>query len=184
MLRFELYIAVAIPAICLYIVGILLNRTGCHMSAFLEFAPASKSNTGSSLLARIAELVGLRAAPGSELALVAAARTGLSPKVLKRLTAVGLRAEDLAFIIPPRTLSHRLANGERLTVDESDRALRLARIIALAEIAFGDHAKALEWLRAPKRQFRDACALELIRTEAGARVVEELLTCVDEGYFA
>lgn len=175
---------VAVPAICLYIVGILLNRTGCHMSAVLEFAPASKSNTGSSLLARIAELVGLRAAPESEVVLAATARTGLSPKVLKRLSAVGLRAEDLAFIIPPRTLSHRLAKGERLTVDESDRALRLARIIAMAEITFGDHAKALAWLRAPKRQFRDACALELIRTEAGARVVEELLTCVDEGYFA
>ncbi len=154
------------------------------MSAILEFAPASKSSTGSSLRARVAELVGLRAVPKSEVALVATARAGLSPKVLKRLTAVGLRAEDLAFIIPPRTLSHRLTKGERLTVDESDRALRLARIIAMAEITFGEPAKALAWLRAPKKQFRDACALELIRTEAGARVVEELLTCVDEGYFA
>ena len=154
------------------------------MSAVLEFAPESKSNTGSPLLARIAELVGLRVAPASEVALVATARTGLSPKVLKRLSAVGLRAEDLAFIIPPRTLSHRLAKGERLTVDESDRALRLARIIAMTEIVFGDHVKALAWLRAPKGQFGDACALELIRTEAGARVVEELLSCVDEGYFA
>jgi len=154
------------------------------MSAVLEFSPASQSNIGSSLLVRIAELVGLRAAPESEVALVATARNGLSPKTLKRLSAVGLRAEDLAFIIPPRTLSHRLAKGERLTVDESDRALRLARIIAMAEITFGDHAKALAWLRAPKRQFRDACALELIRTEAGARVVEELLTGVDDGYFA
>ena len=49
--------------------------------------------------------------------------------------------------IPPRTLPHRLAKGERLTVDESDRALRLARIIAMAEITFGDHAKALAWSR-------------------------------------
>jgi len=154
------------------------------MSAVLEFAPASKANTGASLLARIAGLLGLRAAPGSEVALVATARTGLSPRVLKRFSAAGLRAEDLAFIIPPRTLSHRLAKDERLTVDESDRALRLARIVAIADIAFGEHAKALAWLRAPKKQFRGASALALVRTEAGARVVEELLTRVDEGYFA
>ena len=175
---------VAVPAKCLYIVGILPNRTGCHMSAVLEFAPASKSRTGSSLLARIAELLGLRAVPESEVALVATARTGLPPQVLKGFSAVGLRAEDLAFIIPPRTLSRRLAKVERLTVDESDRALRLARIIGMADITFGEHVKALAWLRAPKKQFRGACALELVRTEAGARVVEELLTCVDEGYFA
>ena len=136
------------------------------------------------MLARIAELLGLRAVPESEVALVATARTGLSPQVLKRFSAVGLRAEDLAFIIPPRTLSHRLAKVERLTVDESDRALRLARTWAAAAQSCPGNAEALAWLRAPKRQFRNACALELIRTEAGARIVEELLTCVDEGYFA
>lgn len=154
------------------------------MSAVLEFAPAPKSNTGSSLLARIAGLLGLRPAPESEVALVATARTGLSPQVLKRFSAVGLRAEELGFIIPLRTLSHRLAKAERLTIDESDRALRLARIIAMADITFGERAKALAWLRAPKKQLRGACALALVRTEAGARVVEELLTRVDEGYFA
>lgn len=154
------------------------------MSAVLEFSPASKPDTGASLLARVAGLLGLRAAPKSDVALIAMARSGLSPKVLKRFAAAGLRGEDLAFIIPPRTLSHRLAKDERLTLDESDRALRLARILALADMIFGDHAKGLAWLRAPKKQFGGACALALVRTEAGARVAEELLTRVDEGYFA
>jgi putative toxin-antitoxin system antitoxin component (TIGR02293 family) len=104
--------------------------------------------------------------------------------VLKHLASIGMRPDDLAFIIPARTLSHRIAKGERLTVEESDRALRLARIVAIAGIAFGERAKALEWLAAPKKQFGGASALAMVRTEAGARVVEELLIRVDEGYFA
>jgi hypothetical protein len=40
------------------------------------------------------------------------------------------------------------------------------------------------WLRASKRQFRGRSALQLLATEAGARVVEELLYQVDEGMAA
>ncbi len=154
------------------------------MSAVLEFSPEPASAFGSSLLTRIAEVLGLRTFPKSELAVAAMARNGLAPQVLRHLAAAGMRGEDLAFIIPPRTLSHRIARNERLSVEESDRALRLARIVALADIVFGEHAKALDWLRVPKKQFKGMCALEMVRTEAGARLVEELLTRVDEGYFA
>ncbi len=154
------------------------------MSAVLEFAPDPALGFGPSLLARIAEVLGFRAVPKSEVALAVLARTGLATSVLRHIAAAGMRGEDLAFIIPPRTLSHRIARNARLSVEESDRALRLARIIALADITFGEHARALDWLRLPKKQFRGLSALEMVRTEAGARLVEELLTRVDEGYFA
>lgn len=154
------------------------------MSAVLEFSPEPASAFGSLLLSRIAEVLGLRTFPKSEIALAAMARNGLAPRVLRHIAAAGMRGEDLAFIIPARTLSHRIARNERLTVEESDRALRLARIVALADIVFGEHAKALDWLHAPKKQFKGISALEMVRTEAGARLVEELLTRVDEGYFA
>jgi len=154
------------------------------MSAVLEFHAEPAATGGRLLLERIAGLLRLRVVPKSEVALAATARNGLSPQVLKHLASAGMRPDDLAFIIPARTLSHRIAKGERLTVDESDRALRLARIVAIAGIAFGEHAKALEWLAAPKKQFGDASALAMVRTEAGARLVEELLTRIDEGYFA
>ncbi len=139
---------------------------------------------GSSLLRRIAELLGLRTLPKSAIVVAAMARNRLAPQALKHLAAAGMRGEDLAFIIPPRTLSHRIARNERLSVEESDRALRLARTVALADIVFGEHAKALDWLRVPKKQFKGRCALEMVRTEAGARLVDELLTRIDEGYFA
>lgn len=154
------------------------------MSAVLEFRVEPAVASGRLLLARIAGLLKLRVAPKSEVALAATVRNGLSPQVLKHLASVGMRPDDLAFIIPARTLSHRIAKGERLTVEESDRALRLARIVAIADIAFGERAKALEWLAAPKKQLGNASALAMVRTEAGARLVEELLTRIDEGYFA
>ena len=42
------------------------------------------------------------------------------------------------FIIPARTRRHREAKKERLTVEESDRLVRMARVQALAEDVFGD----------------------------------------------
>ena len=41
-----------------------------------------------------------------------------------------------------------------------------------------------DWLRAAKRQFNDRSPLQLTATEAGARLVEELLYRVDEGMAA
>src|SRR5216684_4163977 len=51
------------------------------------------------------------------------------------------------FIIPPRTRRHRERRKERLTVEESDRLVRMARIQSLAEDVFGDTEKANRWLR-------------------------------------
>jgi putative toxin-antitoxin system antitoxin component (TIGR02293 family) len=92
--------------------------------------------------------------------------------------------EIYALIVPRRTLTHRKTRREPLSRDESDRAVRLARIAALAEQVFGDPARAWRWLRAGKRQFHDRSALQLVVTEAGARLVEELLYRIDEGLAA
>jgi putative toxin-antitoxin system antitoxin component (TIGR02293 family) len=116
--------------------------------------------------------------------LVALARERLNVEVIDRLTQQGLRADELAFIIPRRTLTHRRQHDERLTLEESDRAIRLARIIAQAIATFDDGAKALNWLRAPKKRFGGASGLDMASTEHGARLVEDALVQLDEGYFA
>lgn len=109
----------------------------------------------------------------------------LSPAAVAALIAHGLTEEEVyALVIPRRTLSHRKTKRERLTREESDRAVRVARILALAEDVFGARDKALHWLRAPKRRFEGRVPLETLATDAGARLVEERLYQIDEGMLA
>jgi putative toxin-antitoxin system antitoxin component (TIGR02293 family) len=92
--------------------------------------------------------------------------------------------EIYAFIVPRRTLVHRKSRREPLSHDESDRAVRIARISALAEEVFGDEEKAARWLRKPKTRFDQRTPFEVLRTEAGARLVEEMLLQIDYGFSA
>ncbi|TAN55851.1 MAG: DUF2384 domain-containing protein [Betaproteobacteria bacterium] len=111
-------------------------------------------------------------------------RAGVRPEAIEHLARAGLGRRDLASVVPPRTLTHRHRRRERLSRDESDRAVRLARLVALAETVFGDRSAALAWLSTPKRRFDGATPLEAAASEAGARLVEDWLWQADEGYFA
>lgn len=71
-----------------------------------------------------------------------------------------------------------------MTVEESDKAVRLARVNRIAGNVFGGPAKAQRWLRKPKRLLRGETPLAYLATEAGARVVEEMLTQIDHGILA
>src|SRR6516165_294962 len=77
------------------------------------------------------------------------------------------------IVIPLRTYRHRkerLNRGENevLTPDESDKAVRAARILALAERVFANRDKALSWMRKSKKRFDGDTPMDLLRTEAGA----------------
>ncbi len=55
---------------------------------------------------------------------------------VESLCGHGLSAEEIySFIIPRRTLVHRKSRHESLTHDESDRAVRIARMTSLPEEA-------------------------------------------------
>ncbi|MBV8113477.1 MAG: DUF2384 domain-containing protein [Silvibacterium sp.] len=120
---------------------------------------------------------------GRDLARVVEARLPLES--LEALSSHGMSSEEIySYILPRRTLVHRKTRRETLTHDESDRAMRVARITALAEEVFGDDAKAGRWLRKPKQRFEGRTPLELLRTDAGARLVEEMLLQLDYGFAA
>ena len=85
------------------------------------------------------------------------------------------------LIIKPRTLSHRRANRSKLTVEESDRAARVARAFALAEKTFANRDKAERWLHKSLNSFGGRTPMELIRTDAGARIVENLMARISWG---
>ncbi len=104
---------------------------------------------------------------------------------VESLSHHGMSDEEIySFIVPRRTLLHRKTRREPLTHDESDRAVRIARITSLAEEVFGDDAKASRWLRKAKTRFEGRTPLEVLRTEAGARLVEEMLLQLDYGFAA
>ena len=66
--------------------------------------------------------------------------------------------EMFSLVVPKRTLARRKAANEPLTVEETDKALRLERIAVQAERVFGEPEKAHRWLRKAKRELqrRDA----------------------------
>src|SRR5262249_1490398 len=67
----------------------------------------------------------------------------LPPTAIKALVRGGLTdAEAHQLIVPRRTLAHRIAKHQPLSRDESDKAVRVARVTAMAEQVFGEPERA------------------------------------------
>jgi putative toxin-antitoxin system antitoxin component (TIGR02293 family) len=112
----------------------------------------------------------------SQAELAVAVHNRLPLNALKGLAQSGLTDQEIEqFVIPQRTRRHRADKGQPLTIDESDRAVRLLRIQSLAEATFGDIEKAHQWLRRPLTELGNQPPLVIAQTEAGARVIEEIL---------
>ena len=88
------------------------------------------------------------------------------------------------LIIPRRTLAHRRARRQRLNRAESERAIRIASISALAEEMFSNAEKARVWLRRPTAALGGRRPLDLLASEPGARMVEQLLYRIGHGVAA
>ena len=129
------------------------------------------------------DLLGVRT--GSEQKVVDLVEAGLPLSVLNRLMQRGLSKTELSgVIIPARTLKHRKSKRQPLSKEESERAVRTIRILATANAVLGDDYSALSWLRSPKKRFQDRAPIEMLATEPGGRLVEEMLIQIDEGMFA
>ena len=89
--------------------------------------------------------------------------------------------EIYTLVVPKRTLARRVATQEPLSVEETDKAVRLGRIDRLAAEVFGDASKAHRWLRKPKQSLGGETPLACLSTEVGARAVEEILNQIDHG---
>jgi len=92
--------------------------------------------------------------------------------------------EIFALVVPKRTLARRKAANEPLTVEETDKALRLERIAVQAERVFGENEKARRWLRKAKRELHGETPLAYLASESGARVVEDMLFRIEHGIYA
>jgi putative toxin-antitoxin system antitoxin component (TIGR02293 family) len=136
------------------------------------------------LFKRVQEILGIHRLR-SDHDLVRLVEERLAPGAIEGLRRSGLTDDEIySLVVPRRTLTHRRARRQALSREESDRAVRLARIAALAEQVFGDGERSWRWLRASKRQVHSRSPLQLVATEAGARLVEELLYEIAEGMAA
>ena len=132
--------------------------------------------------AHLGPLIGI--APTSDFNLAEIVEGGLPLASLTQLRERGLTATELSdIVISPRTLKHRKARNEPLSQEETDRAVRVARIVALAEDVFGNHDKALLWLRSPDDRLASRTPLNMLHTESGGRLVESMLWALDEGIY-
>ena len=105
--------------------------------------------------------------------------------VISELHGLGYsEVEIAALVVPKRTLARRRAHDELLSVEETDKALRLARIAKQANRVFGDSAKAHRWLRKPKHALNGETPVAFLASEEGARKVEEMLVRIDHGMAA
>lgn len=148
----------------------------------IAFRPSGAQAPYERYLDKLSAFLSTKVRTGADLATLANDR--LPVDILERLLDAGLAWDEVAFIIPRRTLSHRREKGQPLTVEESDKAIRLARILAQATSTFGEVERALNWLRAKQQRLGGVAPLSLAGTEQGAHLVEEQLVQIDEGYFA
>jgi putative toxin-antitoxin system antitoxin component (TIGR02293 family) len=119
---------------------------------------------------------------GSEADLARVVRHRIPLKALEQVKRGGISESEIdRLVIRARTRRHRRARRERLTVEESDRLVRLTRIQALAEDVFGDATTANRWLREPLNVLDGQAPLDLADTDAGARVIEQILAKIDWG---
>jgi putative toxin-antitoxin system antitoxin component (TIGR02293 family) len=125
----------------------------------------------------IAEILGLGASVRTVGELELAVSAGLPKRALERLSARLYDDRRIASaykfkVVPQATWKRR---SKRLSVDESEKTERLARVLAAAEYVWDDREHAREWMSKPHRELNGQTPLEVARTELGARRVEDLL---------
>ena len=118
----------------------------------------------------------------SDLELARVVEKGLPTQAIDVAIKSGiLEQQDVyRFVVSKRTLQRR-RDEKRLSPDESDKLTRVVRVIARAEMALGDPAKAERWMREPNRALQGKRPLDLLSSDAGAKAVEKVLGRIEHG---
>src|SRR5512140_404572 len=152
-----------------------------------EFTPPATIPDAPKTLQEAARLLGLKRIPRSELDLIDVTLKGLPGSALTSL-AESLDVPTATVVaqldIPPRTAARRLKPKATLTTAESERALRLARVLARATEIFEGRAPARKWLEAASIPLGGRRPLDLLATDVGAELVLGELGKIDSGFFA
>ncbi len=108
-------------------------------------------------------------------------QAGINVKAL-----LGLSDKEIAETIgtSEKTLQRMRKKRAPFSMVESDRLYRMARIFALASHVMGGDDLARQWLREPQYGLGEEIPIEVMKTEEGAKEVEELLYRIEYGVLA
>jgi putative toxin-antitoxin system antitoxin component (TIGR02293 family) len=122
-----------------------------------------------------------------DFALAALVEKGIPVQMFRGLSAkLNLAPTVLAVMVgfAPRTAARRLSGNARLKPTETERTVRIARLLYKAEDLFGGREEASAWFNRPLDAFNGKSPLEMCRTEPGARAVEQTLGRIEHGVFS
>jgi len=125
----------------------------------------------------------------SETELIKAIRAGLPVQALDSVcaefsTVTGIQTEIYELVGTARTLQRKRSQHAALSVGESDRLARLARLLVRSEQALGDPLKAIHWLLKPNRALGGQRPLSLLDSDTGALSVERMLGRIEHGVYS
>lgn len=112
-----------------------------------------------------------------------AIRVGISTAAIDALIQNGLTPEEVSVIVVQSNPDVNHKEDGRLDSRQSTAWFRTASVLALTFEVFGNEKKGLKWLRRPRSRFDWLSALDLMKTDAGAELVEQTLLQIDSGYF-
>lgn len=132
-------------------------------------------------------ILGLKTPMRNALQLMPVIREGLPSASLESVS----RRMDLSAIatveslgLAKRTIARRIQQKQTLTAEESERVVRLARVLAAATAVLGGLEKARRWLQKANRALGGEIPLRMLDTDVGANAVLEELGRIDYGVFA
>jgi putative toxin-antitoxin system antitoxin component (TIGR02293 family) len=135
-----------------------------------------------------ADLLGLtKAKVSSTLDFVPFIRKGLPIKAVAAVAkalALTPAATVKSLGVAERTYARRVEKRQRFSVDESERIVRLARVLAMATDVMGDRDRARHWVVEPSRALGNVSPLTLLDTDIGADAVFDELGRIEYGVFA
>lgn len=120
----------------------------------------------------------------NDLELAEAVDAGLpSGSIRAFMSSAHFTALDLDPVIPKRTLMDA-QKRDRLSPEQSDRLVRIARLLHLAEETLGSPEKARTWLSRTNRALGGKRPIDLVRRSSGALVVEQVLGRLSYGVYS
>jgi putative toxin-antitoxin system antitoxin component (TIGR02293 family) len=122
-----------------------------------------------------------------DFALAALVEKGIPVQMFRGLSAaLNLAPAVLAVMVgfAPRTAARRLSGNTRLKPAETERTVRIARLLCKAEDLLAGREEAAAWFNRPLAIFNGKSPLGMCRTEPGARAVEQALGRIEHGVFA
>lgn len=132
-------------------------------------------------------MLGIRVRIRSDLELLPVIRRGLPASALESVSKkmeLGVLATAEALGLAKRTIARRIQEKRALDSEESERVVRLARVLSEANDVLGSLDKARRWLQRPNRALGGEVPLHLLDTDIGTNAVITELGRIDHGVFA